>query len=263
MTTPPHVDAIGSAMARRPGLRTRVRWRFCGHILGVGTASGTRIVVGIWPDSPLGAFADVMVERADGHRLLLADRPEVAAFVTGTYSFDEVVLVPAVRVDLDARRGGAVHVDAGPLALTAGLGARTALGWALRAVPSRAASHPAFTALSDPVARVLLHGVRTRGTAGGARREHYGATDLRAVTTLAVSWDGTDLGGLRDVDPPARFGFSSTPRRPGLTRVVTTVVEGPGRGDGACAAPGVRGWAPAPRRGGARRPAAARHQEAP
>jgi hypothetical protein len=37
------------------------------------------------------------------------------------------------------------------------------------------------------------------------------------------SWDGADLGELAPVDPPARFGFSSTPARPSLTRVVSTV----------------------------------------
>ena len=30
-------------------------------------------------------------------------------------------------------------------------------------------------------------------------------------------------GALAPVDPPCRFGFSSTPRRPGVTSVVTTV----------------------------------------
>ena len=48
---------------------------------------GVRLVVGVWDDSPLGAFADVMVERADGHRLLLAPSHEVADFVTGTYTY--------------------------------------------------------------------------------------------------------------------------------------------------------------------------------
>jgi hypothetical protein len=30
-------------------------------------------------------------------------------------------------------------------------------------------------------------------------------------------------GRLAPVDPPCRFGFSSTPRRPSVTSVVTTV----------------------------------------
>lgn len=36
---------------------------------------------------------------------------------------------------------------------------------------------------------------------------------------------GEDLGALRPVSPDPRFGFSSTPRRPTCTQVVTTVVR--------------------------------------
>ena len=37
------------------------------------------------------------------------------------------------------------------------------------------------------------------------------------------TWNDTDLGDLRDVDPPVRFGFSSTPRQPSIVEVTTTV----------------------------------------
>jgi hypothetical protein len=69
-----------------------------------------------------------------------------------------------------------------------------------------------------------LLGVRTRGTALAGRREYYGATDLHAVTALEGVFDGESLGTLAPVDPPCRFGFSSTPARPSVTTVVTTVV---------------------------------------
>ena len=98
------------------------------------------------------------------------------------------------------------------------------LGRLLRVVPARLAASPAWATLVDPVARVVLRGVRTRGTALAGRREFYGATDLHAVTALAGSFDGEPLGALAPVDPPCRFGFSSTPRRPSVTTVVTTVV---------------------------------------
>jgi hypothetical protein len=69
----------------------------------------------------------------------------------------------------------------------------------------------------------VLRGVRTRGVARAGRREWYGATDVHAVVGLDGRFDGDELGGLRPVDPPCRFGFSSTPRRPAVTDVVTTV----------------------------------------
>lgn len=192
--------------------------RFRGRIAGWGTSSGTRVVVGRWDASPLGAFADVMVERPDGERLLLAPSPQVADLVASTYRFDRVVLTPV------AVSASSWHVVAGPLEARLVVGPRTSLGRVLRAVPRRVATSRHLTALTDPVARVLLRGVRTRGSAGPGRVEHYGATDVHALVAAETRWDGEPLGDLRDVDPPVRFGFGSTPRRPSVTDVVTTIV---------------------------------------
>ena len=98
------------------------------------------------------------------------------------------------------------------------------------AFPDRVATAPAWCAITDPVARVALRGVRTRGTAGGQRREWYGATDVHEIVALSGSFSGSDLGKLAPVDPPCRFGFSSTPRRPSVTSVVTTVEVTPQTG---------------------------------
>ena len=68
------------------------RARFHGQIAGVGSTSGVRVVIGRWDASPLGAFADVMLEQPDGHRVLLAPSTAVAEFVADTYVFDEVVV---------------------------------------------------------------------------------------------------------------------------------------------------------------------------
>jgi len=201
-----------------PGPRP-LRHRFRGQIAGVGTTSGTRVVVGRWVETPLGPFADAMVETPAGRRVLVAPTPEVAEFVASTYTFDEVRVEPFVV----SAGPGRWEVRSESLALTLGVGGRTAAGTALRAVPRRLAESPAWCAVTDPVARVVLRGVRTRGTAGGGRREWYGATDARRVTALQGRFDGADLGALADLDPPARFGFTSTPRRPSVTTVVTTV----------------------------------------
>ncbi|NYG06732.1 hypothetical protein BJ986_001219 [Phycicoccus badiiscoriae] len=196
------------------------RLRFTGAIAGVGSTSGVRLVVGRWLESPLGEFADVMVEDGAGHRTLLAPNEAVARFVTGTYAFDEVCLTPVSVTVTDA----GWDVRAGDhVAAYLGLGRRMPLGWLLRGVPPRVATSTTWAALVDPVARVALRGVRTRGVAVEGRREWYGATDRHAVTSLTGSWRGSALGDLAAVDPPCRFGFSSTPTRPGVTSVVTTV----------------------------------------
>ncbi|WP_219415104.1 hypothetical protein [Pseudonocardia nigra] len=196
--------------------------RFDGWIAGLGTRAGLRVVVGHWPRSPLGAFTDVMVERPDGHRVLLAPSDAVAEFVAATYTFDDVRTAP-----VDAEVAGAHwRVTAGPLVVAFTVGGRTALGLLLRAVPRALATHPRWIGAVDVVARAVLPGVRTRGSAAGGRREYYGALDLHRLTEAAVRWDGADQGPLAPVSPPVRFGFGSTPRTPSLTRVVTLVQAG-------------------------------------
>jgi hypothetical protein len=198
---------------------TTDRSTFRGSIVGIGSASGVRVVVGHWTDTPLGEFSDAMVETAAGHRVLLAPSAEVAEFIAGTYVFDETRVEP-FAVDVAAGRW---LVRSPSLSLDLCVGRRTPIGWALQAVPRVLAESPAWCAATDPVARVLLRGVRTRGVARAGRCEWYGATDVRAVTSLAGTFDGAALGTLAPVDPPCRFGFSSTPPRPAVTTVVTTV----------------------------------------
>ncbi|MEW1981214.1 hypothetical protein AB0333_09840 [Citricoccus sp. NPDC079358] len=205
--------------------RRWTRLRFTGHIAGAGTTGGTRLVLGCWSSSPHGPFADVMVQRPDGHRILLAPDPWVADFVSTTYTFDEVRQVP-VRVqgpDAGAAAGSSWHVTAGPLDWTFDVGRRVPLGHLLRAVPGPVGSSLTMARLTDRVARVVMPGVRTVGTAGNDRTEWYAARDLHRLASSRASWDGEDLGALADLDPPADFGFSSAPRFPSLTALTSTV----------------------------------------
>ncbi|UQU61234.1 hypothetical protein COUCH_19390 [Couchioplanes caeruleus] len=202
------------------------RLRFDGTIAGIGTRSGVRVVVGTWPRSPFGLVADVMIERPDGHRLLVAPTPELARFVADTYAFDDVRIAPVTVTDAGDRW---TAVAAGPLELRFRVGRRGWLGVLLRAVPAPLARRPAWCAAVDLPARLVLPGVRTRGSAGGGRREWYGAQDVHPIVEAAARLDGHDLGPLAPVDPPVRFGFGSTPRRPVLVRVTTTVAGECGR----------------------------------
>jgi hypothetical protein len=202
-------------MSDRSGRRSRFR----GRIAGVGSTSGIRVVVGFWRESPYGEFGDAMVETAAGHRVLLAPHDLVRDLVSTTYRFDEVRVEP---LTVDARSDGWL-VRSPSLELELHFGGRTLVGRGLRLVPRRLAESPAWCTLTDPVARLALPGVRTRGSAAGGRREWYGATDAHHVTGLAGRFDGAELGALADVTPPTRFGFSSTPRKPSVTTVATTV----------------------------------------
>ncbi len=193
--------------------------RFVGHIIGIGTSSGTRLVIGRWDSSPFGAFTDVMMEDVAGHRTLLAPTQEVADYVGATYSFDDVALSP-ISSTLTQER---LVVDAGELQVFAEIGGTTVLGRLLGVVPARLATHPRWLALINPVASRLIPGVATAGSAGHGRTEYYGVTSARAVPAATAAWRGADLGTLAPVSPPVRFGFSSAPPRPQLVSVTTTI----------------------------------------
>jgi hypothetical protein len=177
------------------------------------------LVLGLWPDSPFGTVQDAMVERADGQRILIAPRADVAQYIAGTYRFDDVRIEPtALRID-----GARWTFASSSLRVTVEVGRRTAIGVLLSLVPRAVARTRWWCALLDPVARRLRPGVRTRGSAGGGRREWYCGLDERRLRSAQASWDGADLGAIRPVDPPVRFGFGSTPRTPAWVRVTTLI----------------------------------------
>ena len=132
---------------------------------------------------PVGGFADAHGRDGAGHRVLLAPRRDGRRVIEGTYDFDETRVEPSSGwVAAAGRRGWC-----GRRRLSLDLGDRAADG-GRRALRGRAAGgrrEPAWCAVTDPVARVVLRGVRTRGVARAGRREWYGATDVRAVTSLA------------------------------------------------------------------------------
>lgn len=213
-------------------------WRFRGWIAGAGTSGGTRLVLGHWPDSPFGAFSDVMVAHPDGRRELLAPSGAIADFVSATYTFETVSVVPITvshEPALAWRRarpaGGCWQVTTPQLSWTFTVGLRHPLGAAVAALPERVASHRRVATALNPVASTLLPGVRTSGVTRApgapARVEWYAGRDLHRLSGSWAQWDGRDLGAMAPVSPAPLFGFSGTPTTPSLTRVVSTVDQVP------------------------------------
>jgi hypothetical protein len=193
--------------------------RFEGRIAGLGSTSGVRVVLGWWQRTPLGEFADVMVEDGGGHRVLLAPDSSVAELLAQTYQFDEVVTAPVQVV----WRGRTVRVHGRGLDLGFTIGRRTVLGRLLGLVPRRLATSSRWLTMINPAARMILRGVRTKGSVGAGRTEFYGAYGLNRIDSLFGTWRGRDLGTLARVEPPVRFGFGSTPSQPVVTSLVTTI----------------------------------------
>lgn len=195
---------------------------FEGEIAGFGTSSGTRCVIGSWARSPFGTFTDVMIESSAGLRTLVAPTEAVARYVAATYAFDEIRIGPVSS----RRTPDRLTVNGENLELQLEIGARTSLGWLLRCVPPRLATSRRFATAIDPLARRIVRGVRTKGTAGGGRTETYGATDVHGIVAVAGTLDGAAVGTLTDLWPPVRFGFSSAPPTPAIVAVTTKIAFG-------------------------------------
>ncbi len=194
--------------------------RFDGVVAGLGTDSGTRLVVGMWSASPFGAIADVMIEDAGGHRTMLAPRQEVADFIAAAYVFDEI-RVETIALREDDR---SLIVSSPSLRVEPPLGRRTGVGRLLVLVPGPLRRARWWCrAIGGPVARRLRAGAQTVGTAGGGRREYYCAADEHLIESAQASFDGIGLGRLRPVLPAAQFGFVSAPPTPSAVRVTTLI----------------------------------------
>lgn len=177
------------------------------------------MVIGSWLESPFGPFADVMVETADGERILLAPTAQVAEFVSATYTFDRIDIGP---VSAEHTPDGFTLTAPG-LTVSGELGGPAPFDRLLRLVPPRLARAPLWLRAIDPVAARLVRGVRTAGTAGNGRREYYGVRRTRRITAVDARFRGADLGRLTPLDPPVRFGFSSAPATPQMVSVTTTI----------------------------------------
>ncbi|MET0929081.1 MAG: hypothetical protein ABWX74_06155 [Aeromicrobium sp.] len=193
---------------------------FAGHIAGLGTTSGTRIVVGMWDESPFGTFADVMIEEPSGHRILLAPRQGIADFVASTYAFDEVRIEP-----VSISRGDEWSVHTRSLQLRFTPGKRLWVSPVLGLVPGFVRRTSWWARLCNPFAGRLMPGVQTYGSAGGGRTEWYAASHVRRLTHARATWEGEELGTLAPVSPAVRFGFASSPAQPTLTALTSYVRE--------------------------------------
>ncbi|MEZ5141952.1 MAG: hypothetical protein R2726_05450 [Acidimicrobiales bacterium] len=189
-----------------------------GVIAASGFASGDRVVVGHWWQSPIGPFTDVMWAEPDGVRVLYTPSDRVQRFVTSVYTFDRSEVVP-FRTEGDGR---ALAVEAGDRRLTMRSG---------RGVPIPMRRPRWFTRwVEGPVARALLR-VRVYGESPTGVQEWYQADVWRPMRSASAAVGGRDLGAGGPVEPATGFGFTEPPRRPSMVNLHTYLVDPSGRLD--------------------------------
>lgn len=185
-----------------------------GSIVSSGFASGDRVVVGFWQQTPLGPLTDVMWAAPDGLRTLFVPTAEAADFVTGVYEFDVVAILDF-----------AVSTERGCLELV--FGDRSLRFVARRGVPIPFRRPAWFTRwVEGPIARRLL-GVRTYGTSPTGVREWYRADRWAPLRDAGAIVGGRSLGAMAPVAPACGFGFSEPPSRPSWVHV-RPLLEYPG-----------------------------------
>jgi hypothetical protein len=204
--------------------------RFVGMIAACGFASGDQVVVGVWRDSPLGSFVDVMWIDPRGRRTLLAPDADVRDYVGGVYRFDEQRVV-GLRGGWD---GTAVDVDADGLRLRLEPAPRDWRSWVFAARPRLLRRSPAWLTFEDrlvvPLAGPLLGGgpgVRLAGTTPGGRREWFGVDDYRPLAEGRLWVEGRDAGPVRALRPGLGVGLSDFPTAPALVQLTTIIESAP------------------------------------
>lgn len=172
-----------------------------GAIVSSGFASGDRVVVGDWIDSPVGPMTDVMWAEPDGTRVLYVPDAQGARFVTGVYEFDRVEIVD-------------FRTERADRALQVELGDRVLRFDARRGIPVPFRRPAWFTRrVEGPIARRLL-GVVTYGVSPTGVEEWYRADRWAPLRDATATIAGRSLGPMAPVLPACGFGFSEPPARP-------------------------------------------------
>ena len=166
---------------RRRDLRARHDDRAC------------RLVIGHWPTSPFGPFADAMVEHADGHRVLHRAEPTRWPPTSAASTSSTSVVVTDGRRPT-ARAGAAALPRRPARSPTSTIGRRDAprLGAAGRAARGRHEpdlGDASSTRSPAPSCAACAPAARRPGG-----EEFYGATDRHRVVAVVATWDGADLG---------------------------------------------------------------------
>jgi len=174
---------------------------FTGRITSTGFSTGDRIVIGDWSDSPLGSFTNVMWAKPDGSRILLSPSEMHAEYVSELYNFEEVKVT-----EISVERGNKeVSIEGGGLSVR--------ISWGVT-FPIPFWRPLWFIASFEALFGRILFGTKTHGVTRNGRREWYSVRSLSRIVKAEASFEGEDLGGKKDFEIDACFGFSEPPSMP-------------------------------------------------
>lgn len=195
------------------------RVRLEGVIAAAGFASGDRFVIGAWERGPLGPMTDVMWQRSDDRRILVASSAAVADFVGSIYRFEETRVDESLSCEVTSAR---LRLRSTELEIDL-VAARPMRLFSLR--PKRLRRSAAWVRIEDALFRPIVarlirgaEGVRTFGVTPGGQKEWYPIDAYQRVIHGRAVAAGRSLGDLKPVAPPVTFGFSAFPAQPALVR---------------------------------------------
>ncbi|MDH3299807.1 MAG: hypothetical protein OES24_04800 [Acidimicrobiia bacterium] len=181
-----------------------------GSITSAGFAAGHQFVIGHWPISPIGRFADIMWHGADGSKTLIASA-DAAEYITDIYPFDDRIDAEVSVIDtVGGRSENRLVVESEPLTLSLTIG---------RLVVPFPPRPRWITATIERWASRALLGVNTHGLSPTGVEEWYRTASVRRVVGGRASLRGVDLGTVVDLDRPMDVGFSEPPRQPTHVRL--------------------------------------------
>ena len=174
---------------------------FEGRISTAGFASGDRIVIGDWKESPLGSFTNVMWAKPEGTRVLLSPSQEHADYVSSLYNFEELHVVP-VEVNRQAR---GISINAPPLNIS--------LHWGMGVGLPIPRPRWFISTVEHWIAKTFF-GTSTHGVTCNGLSEWYCIYSLSKINHASAYCDGEDLGNASNFEINACFGFSEPPKKP-------------------------------------------------
>jgi hypothetical protein len=189
-----------------------------GTISAAGFASGDRLVVGSWEDSPIGPFLDIMWAEPDNWRTLLVPHERAGAFVSALYEFDSLIVDPALKRTVDGRTISISWTNA-QVEFEVG-----------RSVPFPPRPNWVTRRVEKPLARAALS-VETHGMTPSGIEETYKARRLRRIVDGWAVVAGRDLGQLGPPTPACGFGFSEPPPFASVADVSPILTDHEGRLD--------------------------------